>query len=389
VEGSVQRSDDELRISARLIRAQDGQQLWSQVYSRAFDDVFAIQDDISRSIVDQMSALLATRLDLPSGAADGAANAEAYRLLLLGREQRKSASANSLQAAEENFRAALLLMPDYPEAMLDLADTIRIRAVYGELPRESTFTESLTLIQETLKKRPDFADAYLALGEIQHRHFWDFDDAANSFAKALHLNPGSAEVHSAYSRFLSKTGDFDRSIEEAEIALDLDPKSAPSASSLAIRQIRAQQLDDARRVIDALAQAFPNYADLPWLESNWHIRDRSYRDALKWIAREELDYLRLSLSAIALFKLNRTDQARQTLDELIESDPDGAAFQIAEVYAQWGQTDEAFTWLEHAFSQGDPGLAELYSSVNLENLYADPRFAALSARVGLPPLDPT
>lgn len=390
VEGSVQRNNNELRISARLIRAQDGHQLWSQIFSRAADDVFAIQDDISQSIVDQMSGLLSTRLELPGGRmgeVDPAASAEAYRLLLLGREQRKSASAGNLEAAEDHFRAALLLLPDYPDAMLALADTIRLRAVYGELPRESTFAESLTLIRETLAQRPDFADAYLALGEIQHRHFWDFDDAAESYAKALDLNPGSAAAHAAYSRFLSKSGKFDQAIEEAEIALDLDPKSAQSATSLAIRQIRARQLDKARNVIDALTLERPDYADLPWIETHWHIRNESFRDALKWIALEELDYLRLSLSAITLSKLNRTDQAREALDELIESDPDGAAFQIAEVYAQWGDADEAFEWLEHAFSQGDPGMAELYSSVNLENLYADRRFADLAARIGLPPLD--
>jgi tetratricopeptide (TPR) repeat protein len=337
-----------------------------------------------------MSGLLSTRLELPggsAGAADPAASAEAYHLLLLGREQRKTASAGNLEAAEKNFREALLLLPDYPEAMLALADTIRLRAVFGELPRESTFAESLKLIRETLARRPDFGDAYVALGEIQHRHFWDFEAAAESYAKALDLSPGSAAAHAGYSRFLSKSGKFDQAIEEAEIALDLDPKSAQSASSLAIRLTRARQLDKARAVIDALTKARPNYADLPWLETNWHVRNGSYRDALKWIALEELDYLRLSLSAITLFKLNRTDQAREALDTLITTDPDGAAFQIAEVYAQWGETDAAFTWLEHAFSQGDPGMAELYSSVNLENLYADRRFADLAARIGLPPLD--
>jgi TolB-like protein/DNA-binding winged helix-turn-helix (wHTH) protein/Tfp pilus assembly protein PilF len=390
VEGSVQRNNNELRISARLIRAQDGHQLWSQIFSRASDDVFAIQDDISRSVVEQMSGLLSTRLELPPGeigVADPAASAEAYRLLLRGREQRTSASAGKLEAAEKNFRRALRLLPDYPEAMLALADTIRLRAVFGELPRESSFAESLKLIRQTLSQRPDYGDAYLALGEIQHRHFWDFAAAAESYAKALDLSPGSAAAHASYSRFLSKSGKFDQAIEEAEIALDLDPKSAQSASSLAIRLIRARQLDKARAVIDALTMARPNHADLPWLETNWHIRNESYRDALKSIALEELDYLRLSLSAIALSRLNRTDQAREALDTLIESDSEGAAFQIAEVYAQWGEADEAFEWLELAFSQGDPGMAELYSSVNLENLYTDGRFADLAARIGLPPLD--
>lgn len=388
VEGSVQRNNDELRISARLIRAQDGHQIWSDIYSRNFDDVFAIQDDISRTIVEQMSALLSTPLVLAGREEESQrdVNAEAYRLLLLGREQRKDTSTRGLQTAEESLRAALRIERDYPEAMLELADVIRVRATLGELPREQTFTEALTLIHRTLTRRPEFGEAYVALGEIQHRHFWDFDDAAESYAKALDLNPGDAAAHAAFGRFLSKSGDFEQSIREAKIALDLDPKSARAASSLATRQIRARQLEEARAVIDTLAIAHPENANLPWLETNWHIRNGSYRDALKWIGLEELDYLRLSLSAITLHYLNRTEQARATLDELVAADPDGSAFQIAEVYAQWGLSDDAFEWLERAFSHGDPGMAELYSSVNLGSLYTDPRFADLASRIGLPPI---
>lgn len=389
VEGSVQRNDDELRISARLIRAQDGQQIWSRIYSRSFDNMFAMQDEISRSIVDQMSGLLSTTLVLAQSdgdEVDTAASSEAYRLLLLGQDKTRTSSADGLLAAETYFREALLLRPNYPEAMIGLANALRIRATLGELPRDSTFAEAVSLIRDALEQRPNYAEAYLQLGEIQHRHFWDFDAAAESYARALELSPGSASARSAYSRFLSKAGEFEQSVREAEIAQDLDPKSAQAASSLAIRQIRARDLERARTVIDAMTQMHPGNANLPWLETNWHIRNGSYRDALSWAALEELDYLRLSLSSIALYRLERMDQARAALDELIETDKE-AAFQIAEAYAQWGQTDDAFEWLEQAFSAGDPGLAELYSSVNLESLYDDDRFTALAAKVGLPPLN--
>ena len=387
VEGSVQRSGDDLRVSARLVRVMDGHQLWSQVYNRAFDDVFRIQDEISLSIVDQMSALLSTQLVLDAAEERetvAAIDAEAYRLLLLGRANRRNASAGNLQTAEDNFRAALSLEPDFADAKIALAEVLRNRASFGELPREPAFAEALVLVREVLGDHPRNGDAYLQLGEIQHRHLWDFDAANQSYSRALELNPGSAGAHSAFGRFLSKAGDFTRSIQEAEIALDLDPRSASAASSLAFRHIRARQLDAARRVIDSLRAMHPDYADLPWLETNWHIRNGSYRDALQWVALEELDYLRLTLSAIALHHLDRKEQARKALDELIETDEDGAAFQIAGIYAQWGEVDSAFRYLERAYSSGDPGLAELYSGVHLENLHADPRFAALAGRIGLP-----
>ena len=150
--------------------------------------------------------------------------------------------------------------------------------------------------------------------------------------------------------------------------------------------MRASDLEPARQQLDRFKGQHPDHYDIPWLESNWHIRNGNFTDALQWIALEELDYLRLCLSAVILNNLGRNGQAETALAELIETDGDGAAFQIAEVYAQWGQADEAFRWLEHAFSQGDPGMSELYSSLNLDTLHSDQRFTEIAERVGLPPL---
>jgi len=388
VQGSVQHDGDNLRISARLINTNDGSQLWSQIYNREFDDIFSLHDDISRAIVEQMSSILTASLNLPEGSQNLIGNAddsEAYRLLLRGQALRRGASSQDLEPAEQLFRQALQLKPDYADAMVALSDAIRVRAVVGDLPRESTFSEALTLARQALSLDPNSADALVQIGEIQHRHFWDFDDAAASYEQAIAINPGSAAAHSAYSRFLAKAGRHQDAVAEARIGLDLNPLSTNAATSLTVRLIRARQLDAARVVLDEFKTRFPEHYDIPWLETNWHIGSNMYGDALQWIALEELDYLRLSLSAVALQALGRTGQAQQALDELIATDADGAAFQIAEVYAQWQQPDEAFQWLERAFQQGDPGLAELYSSLNLNNIHTDPRFPALAANIGLPP----
>jgi len=387
VQGSVQRDSESLRITAKLVRVRDGYQTWTQVYNRQFDNIFLIQDEISRSIVEQMSNVLAANLTLPESPVDVGSSteySEAYRLLLLGRELRRNGSSEGLLAAEAEFRKALELRPDYPEALVALSDVIRYRTVTGELERESGFSDALSLASRAIQIDPNHAEAYIQLGEVQHRHFWAFEEAATSYLRAIELNPGSATAHSAYSRFLSKSGEFQAAANEAKVALNLNPRSSSSATSLAIRLTRARELDEARGVIDELRVRYPDLADLPWLETNWHIRNQSYGEALQWITLEELDYLRLSLSAVTLFYLERTEQARLAIEDLIESDPEGAAFQIAEVYAHWNEPDLAFEWLEKAFSLGDPGLAELYSSVNLENLYSDPRFLSLARRVGLP-----
>ncbi len=116
----------------------------------------------------------------------------------------------------------------------------------------------------------------------------------------------------------------------------------------------------------------------------WQMKNRTYQDVLSWISQEEFDYLRLSISAIAYHHLGRTVQAERALEQLIDTDAEGAAFQIAEVFAQWGMPDDAFLWLNKALAAGDPGLAELLSAETLIPLYDDPRFNELLTKIGLP-----
>ena len=388
VQGSVQQANEQLRITARLVRVQDGTQLWSHIFNRQLDDVFSVHDDIARAVAQQMAAILAASLNLPAAAPTLTKNSndsEAYRLLLRSRALRKSPSSDSLQTADSLLRQALQLKPNYAEALVALADVNRLRATRGDLPREKAFSDALKLARNALAINPELSDALIQIGEIQHRHFWEFEGAAETYQRAIELNPGSAPAHSAYSRFLAKSGDQETAVKEARIALDLNPLSVNAPASLTIRLIRANDLPAARQMLDNFKGRHPDHADTPWLETNWHIRAGSYNDALQWVALEELDYLRLSLGAVALHKLGRIAQAEEALAELVATDAEGAAFQIAEVYAQWQQPDKAFEWLDRAYSQGDPGIVELYSSVNLASLYSDARFPKLADRIGLPP----
>ncbi|GAB3032651.1 tetratricopeptide repeat protein [Bowmanella dokdonensis] len=389
VTGSVEKIGEQVRVHTRLVRVADGKSLWSAVHERQVDNVFAIHDEISQFIVSRLSELMAEQYQLPGSPSAGTVtqqDSSAYLLVLQANALRQGGSGQQLTEAQQLYRQALQLKPDYPQALIGLAAVIRARTTLGDIPREAGFPEALSLAHRAVLLAPDLADAFVQIGEIQYRHFWDFKQADASFQQALAAAPGSATAHAAYGRFLSKVGRHRAAIQQARTALELDPLSPGALASLIIRLIRVNELDQARQLLEQMKQRYPGDANIPWLETNWHIRHQSYNEALQWIALEELAYLRQSLSAMALHFLDRKGQAQKTLNELIATDAEGAAFQIAEVYAQWQQLDLAFVWLDKAFSQGDPGLSELYSSVNLHNLYEDERFFALAARLGLPVL---
>lgn len=382
--GSVQKSGEQLRITASLVRAADDSVLWSQTYDREWSDVFDVQDDVARSIVERMEALLAAEL---SGyeAATAVESGEAYQLLLRANQLHGRRTEASLTAATGLYREALRIDPNYAAAWLGLAYNSYQRATLGSLPREEGFPSAVEYARRTLTLDPNSASAHVLLAELQHRYFWDFDEARASFEKAFAINPEKADTLSAYSRFLSKIGAFDRAVEIAREARALNPLSQSASASLVLRLLRIGETAAAGAVLDEMRAQRPDNGDLPWLESLWHLERGDYQDALQRIVEDDFEYIRLSISAIALEHLGRSAEAQAALDELIRTDADGATFQIAEVYAQWGNADDAFEWLDRAYSHGDPGLAELHSSAHLKPVRSDPRFAELLAKVGLPP----
>ncbi|GEM_PF-5900409 len=385
-QGSVQRDGDTLRISARLIHSVDSAQLWSHQFNRLMDDVFGVQDAIAESVVRELALTLDLDLDAPrtTGIAETLETAQAYRLTLRGTQERRGGTRRAVQQAEGLFREALAVAPDFSPALVGLSEAVRWQGSTGSRPRDDAFREALTLIDQALRLDPEDGLAHLQRAELQHRHFWDFEGARHSYERALELMPGSGDLYSAYSRFLAKAGDASSAVNSAREAASMDPRSQNVQTNLSLRLIKANLLDDARRAIETLRVLNKDSADLPWLEANWHSRNGKHREALQWITLEELDHLRLSLSAISLHHLGRTAQGEQTLAELIDKDAEGAAFQIATVYARWGDPDQAFAWLDRALQSGDPGLIELYSSLDLESLYDDPRFLLLAERIGLP-----
>ena len=383
ISGSVQKQGAILRITVSLTRVMDSYVLWSANYDRELKDVFDVQDDVTRSIVDRMEVLLSEELT-GFEVATSVSSADAYQLLLRANQLRLRRTETSLASADGLYREALRHDPRYPAALVGLASTVYQRATLGSIDRTSAYSEAIALNRQALDIDANDIAALVLLAEIQHRYFWDFAEARTSFESAFEISPGSSPTLSAYSRFLAKIGEFDSAVDVARSALELNPLDQGAKASLVLRLIRVGQVGEAKDVLGEMKDERPDNGDLPWLEALVHLQGGEYQDALQRIAEDEFEYIRLSISAIALHHLGRTAEAASSLDRLIETDADGAAFQIGEVYAQWGRPNDAFEWLQRAYRQGDPGLAELISNVHFEPLYGDDRFDRLLADVGLP-----
>ena len=187
LEGSLRRVGTKLRITAQLIKVADGFSLWSERFDREMQDVFAIQDDITRAIMAALKLRLAGRSDQPVFKLQ-TTNAEAYELYLKGRffwNQRGI----GLRKALHYFELALIEDPGYALAMSGLSDTYSLLSWYGDLPPAEANPKAIAAAKRAVQLDPQLAEAHTSLGFCQLCHNWDRAGAEREFRRAIELNP--------------------------------------------------------------------------------------------------------------------------------------------------------------------------------------------------------
>jgi adenylate cyclase len=254
VEGSVRKSGDRIRITAQLIEARSDTHLWSQTYERRLEDVFAIQDEISAAIVDELQAALA--LPVAAGAAANApASTEAYEAYLRGKFLMAQRTSDTLEAAIEQLEMAIELDPDYALAHAELAIAIRLLTNYGDLTGPEAQERARPHAERALELAPELPEAHAAMAWVN----WGESEslAQEHFRRAIDLNPSYAEAHLWLGNSFLQQRRYRESTEQIRKAAQLDPLSLPARSTYFGHLVRRGQLDEAREELDKLASLNP------------------------------------------------------------------------------------------------------------------------------------
>ena len=386
--GSVRRSPEMLRISAQLVDGRDGTERWSDVYDRPVGDSLGIQTEIAQKVADALRLRIGP-VDKDFRARGGTDNPRAQDLYLRGEAAaRNDDSEAGLRTALGLAEAALAEDPNYGDAMVAKAG--RLSQIGTTFAANASDAQSLMQQAERAAQRavamaPQSPAAHVALGSI---YYWTFrfPPALREFQKFQSLgNPSGGDLATIGWMF-ALLRRFDMGLQLTDEAVALDPLNPDVYRNRANVLQCTGRLSEAELAVRHAIQLNPNLWDNYLLYATILLQAGRLPEAQKEIARVEHGSASITATqAIIAERVRNQNESDRLLQEILNSDMLGAAhYQVAEVYAQQGRADDAFSELDKAYAARDPGLAQMLTDFMLDPIRNDPRFQAIVKRVGFP-----
>ena len=381
-------ADRKVRVTLRLLRAQDQRQLWSNTYDRVIDDMFEVQSDIATQVTDRLGVTLAEpeRRQLSALPAE---NHEAYTLYLKGRYFWNKRTKGRVQTAQQYFQQAVDLDPGYSLAWVGLADVWIFRGWYSLLPPRETFPKAKQAALRALQFDSTLAEAHASLGHIHLEFDHDWQAAEREYRLAIQLKPGYAIAHHWYGGFLSAMGRHEEALQQAEIARTLDPIAPIIQTWLGLRYYFAGKYEEAiaeyGKAIELDAEFAPAYWHRGWAYALKGEYNEAIADAQRARAKDPENLLYVASLGHAYGKAGRTSDARAILARLAELSKmtHVSAYHVAMIYVALGETDAALDWLDRAYEEQSPWIGYLKVDPRAAPLRGQPRFDAMLKRARL------
>jgi eukaryotic-like serine/threonine-protein kinase len=385
LEGSVRKIGNRIRIAAQLVNVDNGYQLWSETYDRQLEDVFAVQDEISRAIVDALKLQLsgeASQLVAPTK------NLDAYTTYLKARFHFNKFTEQALKKSLELFQNALLQDPSFARAYAGIADVWCDLADDWVAP-DDAYPRAKAAAERALQRDPDLADAMISIGKVLTWHEWSFAQGAKSLEHAVTIAPNNSEAFWVLGTALPTIGRLGDAVDAVRKAVMLDPLRVEYAGWLARFHLYAKDYYSALATGKELLEIDEHYGrGFVWMGSA-HLALGDADVALEWFQRgQALEQAVRSYDAMivrALAALDRKEEAQEILSRLeAESKQHYVRSEyLAMGHAAMGDLDRAFDSLERAYQARSAGIIYLHLDPGYEPLRGDPRYTELVNRIGL------
>jgi serine/threonine protein kinase/tetratricopeptide (TPR) repeat protein len=391
VSGRVVPRGDTIEVSAELTDVRDNTEIWGQHYSGKSTEIIALQQQIAGDIAEKLHSKLSVS-EKRQVTQQGTQNPEAHELYLKGRYSWNKRTAADLETAISYFNQAIAKDPGYALAYSGLADAYSVLPNYGGTPSEA-YPKSNAAARRALELDASLAHPHAVLGASEMEYDWNFAGGEAEYKKAFDLDPNDSTAHHWYAQDIGWMGGREQeAISEAKRASQLDPLSPIATVTVGLIHRAARRYDEALVICKRLADENPTFAQAHFClaEAYWGKRmDPQVIEELKLFgqfAGNQSD----SEFASALEQGFRSAGWKGALTKGIEIREAqrkigySSAYRIAALYANLGDKDQAFRWLDTAYHEHDIYLLGLKTDFLLDPLRSDPRLAELVHRVGLP-----
>jgi len=356
LDGSIRKAGKRVRISVQLVDASNGYQLWSERFDREIEDIFAIQDEIARSVLESLGLALTEREEFrflkPS-----TTNIEAYELYLRGRKHFHKWTRQNVEFARQMFERAVKIDPEFAAAWAGLANTYVDLFRWGRKPRD--LEEAQRASEHALKLNPNLAEAHASVGQalaIQRR----YAEAAIAFDRAIKEDPTFFDAYYLYGRMSFESGDIEKAARlfEKARAVRPDDYQSPTLMGQALTEMGRQ--DDARRANELAVESIEKHLELNPDEA------RAY-----------------SLGASVLIRLGETERSKQWTEQAITLVPNDPLilYNAACNWALLGEDDRALDGLERALEAGVAVADWIQHDPDFGSLRSHPRFQTIVKRI--------
>jgi TolB-like protein/DNA-binding winged helix-turn-helix (wHTH) protein len=399
LEGTVVRSGDRVRVTVHLDRASPEGQLWASAYDRSVRDILGLQDEIARTVTDEIQVKL-TPQERASLASVRPVGPEAHDDYLRGRyilgmriahisrftDKKDKYTDADILAAIGHFKHAIEIDPAYAMAYAGLAVAyIQLGTpIWGHHSPKETLLDAKEAASKALDLDPSLPEGHFALA-LALQYDWNWSEAEKEFKLALKLNPNYADAHLEYGRFVQALGRNDEALREMNYAMELNPFDIRTKITVAWVTWASRQYHLALKQFESsgddfgVIQAYRQKEMYPEALAAW---ERWKLDHPAQIRNPYLLAVRASIYGLQ----GRKQEAEALIDEMKEAARhqyvSGCFF--AEAYVGLGQKDEAITWLERAYEEHDQSMVYIASYPGLDPLRSEPRFRALLRRMNFP-----
>ena len=384
VEGSVRKQNRRVRISARLVDAEEGNPIWSNTYDREMEDIFQLQEDLASAIANA----LRVELRRQDGPQRPAISLEAYNHHLQARYQMNLYSVDGFRRALGHLEKCLELEPEYAPALADSSVTYTFLGYYGAMPDDVTWSRARNFADRAIRINPALAEAWSARGLEAGFYRWAWEEARASCEKAIDLNPASALAHSQYAlAYLLPTGSVDQAIWHFEEAIRLDPLFSVAQYVLGFAYLSAGRYEDAARQYARTTELGSVHPDVYW----------DYGMALGYLGRyaearkayEKKRFLSgenpgdgggLEAWFSGDFEKARRDAAGVERIGLAGREE---AMDLARYYSMVGNREKALEWLETGLRRRERQMLWILVDPRLKAIRGEERYKAVVRKMGL------